>query len=83
MCDDYGDEEEMGDEEITVTGPVCPPNLFDYFMAFLCIPIGLVQGTEQCLQRLFGLAMLKRDTVDHERERKQAARDFEKALGKF
>lgn len=83
MTEDYEYDEEMGDEENLVESPVCPPNLYDYLVALMHIPMGLVGGIQVTLQRITMLWLLQRDATDEIRERKKVARDFEQALSRF
>lgn len=71
----------MGDEENLETGPVSPPNLADLALVAWMIPSGLIAGLGAMSQRIQGLLVLQSSYLDEKRERKQAAKDFERALG--
>ena len=83
MCDDCHEGDEMGDEENIVDGPVSPPNLADWLLVAWMVPEGVIAGLGALSQRVHGLLILQSSHLDEVRERKRAAKDMERAIGKF
>lgn len=82
MCEQCGvpDEDEGGDEQVVIVEKVAPPNVADYLLALWQIPAGLLQGFAAFAQRIHFLTYLKSQAIDQDRERKEAAKEFERTL---